>query len=458
MPALRSAPSLWAELSTPVKARPALIGNSEVDVVIVGAGFTGLWTAYYLQRVAPELKITVLEAKQVGFGASGRNGGWCSALFPASTSKLSAKFGLSQARRMYHAMVDNLQQISEVIAAEGIECDWNLGGTVVAARNSVQLTRAKSEVAEHLANNLPAEDLQLLSLAELSAQINVAGAVGGTFTPHCAALNPLKLVTALADLVESRGAEIYENTAAIQIQPKQVITSQGIVKAKFVIRATEGYSAKLPTFSRNVAPIYSMMIATEPLTSAQLAEIGLAQRQTFSDFRNLIIYGQRTADNRIAFGGRGAPYHFGSRISPDFDRNQSVQQLLVQTLSELFPILAGVKITNHWGGPLGVTRDWMASCGLDRMTGLGWAGGYVGDGVNTSNLAGQTLAHLITGTESDLTKLPWVNYRSRNWEPEPLRWLGVNAGLWAVRHADQTESKRGRSSVLLGAVNRLTGG
>ncbi|MBU6348341.1 MAG: FAD-dependent oxidoreductase, partial [Actinomycetales bacterium] len=296
MPEFRSAPSLWAEFSGPAKVRPGLKRDAEVDVAIIGAGFTGLWTAYYLQKFAPELKIAVLEANHVGFGASGRNGGWCSALFPTSTSKLSAKFGSTQARRMYQAMVDNLQQISEVIATEGIECDWTQGGTVVAARNSVQLARAKAEVAEHLANDLPEENLQLLSLTELAAQVNVAEALGGTFTPHCAALNPLKLVTQLADLVETRGVEIYENTAALRLQPRQVLTGQGIVKAKFVVRATEGYSAKLPQFSRAVAPIYSMMIATEPLTSAQLAEVGLAKRQTFSDFRNLIIYGQRTAD------------------------------------------------------------------------------------------------------------------------------------------------------------------
>jgi glycine/D-amino acid oxidase-like deaminating enzyme len=186
-------------------------------------------------------------------------------------------------------------------------------------------------------------------------------------------------------------------------------------------------------------------------------EIGLAERETFSDYRHLIIYGQRTADGRLAFGGRGAPYHLGSRITASYDEVPRVFAALERTLGELFPVLRGVEITHRWGGPLGIARDWHSSVGLDRTTGLAWAGGYVGDGVSTTNLAGRTLADLVLRRDSPLTALPWVGHRSPRWEPEPLRWLGANAGLRAMTWADAAETRRGRPSRLANAVNRLLG-
>ena len=183
----------------------------------------------------------------------------------------------------------------------------------------------------------------------------------------------------------------------------------------------------------------------------------LEGRATFADYRHMIIYGQRTADGRIAFGGRGAPYHYGSAVRARFDREPAVHSLLRATLTDLFPALARARFTHAWGGPLGIPRDWHSSVGLDRPTGLAWAGGYVGDGVATTNLAGRTLADLITGTDSPLTRLPWVGHRSPHWEPEPLRWLGVNAGLWTMKLGDRSEARRGRPSRLAAALGRLLG-
>ena len=204
-------------------------------------------------------------------------------------------------------------------------------------------------------------------------------------------------------------------------------------------------------------PVYSLMVATEPLSEAFWDEAGLEDRATFTDYRHMIIYGQRTADNRIAFGGRGAPYHFGSNVRPSFDATPAVHKLLRQTLVDLFPALDASQFTHAWGGPLGIPRDWHSSVGFDPHLGVAWAGGYVGDGVATTNLAGRTLADLITGSDTDLTHLPWVNHRSRPWEPEPLRWLGVNAGLWTMKMADQTEGRKGRPSRLAHRMERLLG-
>ena len=197
--------------------------------------------------------------------------------------------------------------------------------------------------------------------------------------------------------------------------------------------------------------------ATEPLPARAWEQIGLRERETFSDHRHLIVYGQRTADDRLVFGGRGAPYHFGSRTRPDFDRDESVHAAIRRTLADLFPAVAGTRFTHAWGGALGIARDWTASVGLDRRTGLGWGGGYVGDGVGTSNLAGRTLSDLVLGYDTELTRLPWVGHRSRRWEPEPLRWLGANVGLRAMTLADAEERLTGRPSRIARAMAPLLG-
>jgi glycine/D-amino acid oxidase-like deaminating enzyme len=421
-------------------------------VVIVGAGFTGLWTAYYLQLADPSRRITIVEAEIAGFGASGRNGGWCSALFPVSASTLAREHGEAAAIAQYAAMRESVAEIERVCTVEGIDADFARGGTIVLARSPVQLKRAQHEV--ELSDKFGL-GVQLLDEAEAFSRLAASATLGATYAPDCAALNPAKLVRGLADLVERRGARIYEGTRAESIEPNRVRTNHGTVTAGAVIRATEGYTPRLPGLARAIVPVYSLIIATEPLPDAVWDEIRLAQRETFSDHRHLIIYGQRTADGRLVFGGRGAPYHRGSTIDAAYDRVPKVFAALQITVVEMFPVLATTKITHTWGGPLGIARDWHASVGFDGK--LGWAGGYVGDGVSTANLAGRTLTDLIEGRTSALTDLPWVGHRSRNWEPEPLRWLGANAGLWAMQRADAAELRHNRPSKIAGMVDRVLG-
>jgi glycine/D-amino acid oxidase-like deaminating enzyme len=444
--------SLWFDQFDTITPRDPLPGSASVDVAIVGGGFTGLWTAYYLQALDPSLTIAVLEAEVAGFGASGRNGGWCSALYPVSAATLAAEAGPEAATHQYRAMRGAVGEVVRVAKAEQIDADIAVGGTVVLARSQPQLARARDEAREAAEFGL---DLHLLDAADARSRLNATDVLGGTYTPHCAAIQPAKLVRGLADVVEARGARLYEQTRVTSIAPGAVHTERGDVRATTVVRATEGYTARLPGSRRALAPVYSLIIATEPLPDSVWDEIGLRERETFSDHRHLIIYGQRTADGRMVFGGRGAPYHFASRIRTDYDRVPRVFAALERTLGELFPVLRGATITHRWGGPLGIARDWHASVGLDRDTGLAWAGGYVGDGVSTTNLAGRTLADLITGRASDLTALPWVGHRSRNWEPEPLRWLGANAGLQAMTWADNAENRSGKSSRLAALVNGM---
>ncbi len=450
--------SLWLSTAPgPLAPATPLAGDAEADVVIAGAGFTGLWTAYYLACAQPGLRIAVCEREIAGFGASGRNGGWCSALFPASLTKLARMAGRDAATAMYRAMERTVDEVGRVVAAEDIDCHWAKGGTIRLARSATQLERARAEVAEAREFGFGEDSLRLLPMDEARAMAGATSVLGGLFTPHCAAIHPARLARGLAGAVRQRGVAVHETTPVTGLAPGRVTTPRGTIRARYVIRATEGYTPLLPGLHRAIAPVYSLMIATEPLPEDVWQQIGLAGRPTFGDFRHLIIYGQRTADGRLAFGGRGAPYHLGSAIRPEFDRVPETFSKLRQSLTELFPATAGAAITHTWGGPLGIPRDWCASVGLDRGTGLGWAGGYVGDGVATTNLAGRTLADLILERDSALTRLPWVGHRSRNWEPEPLRWLGMNAGLQTMSWADRREARTGRQSRAASALGRLLG-
>ncbi|MBC9732241.1 FAD-dependent oxidoreductase [Nocardioides sp. zg-578] len=449
---------LWRDTAPEAPARAPLPGDRDADVAIVGGGYTGLWTAYSLLVADPTLRVVVLEAEQVGHGASGRNGGWCSALFPASIAALTAMAGREAALAQHRAMRETVAEVGRTTAAEGIDCHYARGGTLVAARSRAQWARARAEVAEARSWGRGEDDLRLLGAAEASAVLGARGVRGATYTPDCAAIHPVRLVTGLAEACERRGVTIHERTRVTAIEPGRARTAHGDVRAEVVVRATEGFTPLLPGLRRAVVPVYSLMIATEPLPAQTWAEIGLARRETFSDHRHLVIYGQRTADDRLAFGGRGAPYHLGSRVRPEFDHDERVFAGLYATLTSMFPVLAGTRVTHAWGGPLGIPRDWCASVGLDRRTGLAWAGGYVGDGVATTNLAGRTLADLVLGRDTDLVRLPWVGHRSPAWEPEPLRWLGINLGLRATRLADVEEAVTGRPSLVARATAPLLGG
>jgi glycine/D-amino acid oxidase-like deaminating enzyme len=454
--------SLWHETAgDDLIPRPSLAqaaaAERTVDVAIVGAGFTGLWTAYYLNRQDPSLRIAVLEAETAGFGASGRNGGWCSALYPVKISTLAAEHGRDAAIAQYRAMQETLGEIEAVIEAEQLDADWAKGGTISLIRSPAQAERAEEEIAEARDFGFDASDIRLLTHAESSTRLRASSSQGAVYTPHCAALHPAKLARSLAGIVADAGVALYEQTAVTAIEPGRARTRLGDVRADVVVRATEGFTPRLAGLRRAIVPVYSLIIATEPLSQSVWDDIGLAQRETFTDFRHLIIYGQRTADDRLVFGGRGAPYHFGSKIEADFDQVPSVFQALRAALTELFPMTREARITHTWGGPLGVARDWHASVGLDRSTGLAWAGGYVGDGVATTNLAGRTLSDLILRRDTPLTSLPWVDHHSPSWEPEPLRWLGANAGLRAMTWADAAETRHGRPSRVAGLVNSVLG-
>ncbi|HEU0103701.1 MAG TPA: FAD-dependent oxidoreductase [Mycobacteriales bacterium] len=464
---MTQARSLW-EATLPagerVTAEP-LDGDTSVDVCVVGAGLTGLWSAYHLLRTDPSLRVLVLEAGHVGFGASGRNGGWCSALFPLSTAALERRHGLPAALAMRRMLVRGVQDVRRLTQAESIACDWAGGGTVVLARSPAQLAHAAAEATE--AARYGVDEVRLLDAADVAEHVRADGVLGGTWTPDCARVHPARLVHGLARAVQRRGGRIVAGTRATRIGVGEVQTTRGRVRCGVTVRATEAYTPLLDG-RRSVVPVYSLVISTAPLPQHVWDRIGLARGQTFSEHRHLVVYGQRTADDRMVFGGRGAPYHWGSAVSPRFDTDPRVHAALADLLLDLFPPLrprrcgglldGALPIEFAWGGPLGISRDWHPTVGFDRARGTAWAGGYVGDGVALSQLAGATVADLVTGAETERTALPWVGHASPPWEPEPLRWAGVNAGLRLAVAADARERRTGRPSRLGAVLSSLTGG
>ena len=448
-----SGPLWWDGLPTGPTRAP-LTQDESVDVAIVGGGFTGLWTAYYLLKADPSLSVLVLEAEHVGFGASGRNGGWVSALYPVGARVLARDHGKHATRDLFAALRDSVDEVGAVAAAEGIECGFRKGGTLVVATNRAQATRSRAEVRE---SGYWCTGMTWLEAPAAAERLAVRELHGATFNPSCARIHPYRLALGLARAAEEKGARIHERTRVADAGDRTLRTDEGItVRARHIIRATEAWTARLPGHRRTVAPVYSLVVATAPLPQSLWDRIGLADAETFSEHRHVIVYGQRSMDDRLVFGGRGAPYHFGSGIRPEFDTDHQVFSTLRQSLTQLIPAAEGVEFTHAWGGPLGIARDWHPGVGYDPATGVGYAGGYVGDGVALSNLAGRTLADLVTGGSTELTRLPWVQHRSRRWEPEPLRWLGVNAGLQLATLADREERLTGRPAMLGAALSALT--
>jgi len=423
--------SLWhATVPGSLEPRPSLGRDEQVDVAIVGAGYTGLWTAYYLAGLSPGIRVAVVEAETAGFGASGRNGGWCLGTLAGSEALMADPARRESGKRLQRALFETVDEVGRVCEQERIDCHFAKGGYLSVATVEAHREHLLEEVERWRALGFGVGDVRWLEPEESSARVRTQRNLGGLLLEHCAALHPARLARGLAEAVERRGVVIHERTPALALEPRCVRTPGGSLRADTVLCATEAYTRTLSGQLRRIVPMHSLMVATEPLPEEVWKEIGLGKRETFADPRRIVVYGQRTADGRIAFGTRG-PYFYGSGIRDRFDAGDPAFARVRRTLESFFPILRDFAVTHRWGGPLGVPRDWRPSVGLDARRGLAWAGGYVGEGVAASNLAGRTVADLILGRKSELVGLPLVGPPFPNWEPEPLRWIGV-AGMLRI--------------------------
>lgn len=434
--------SLWMDqLGDSLSPRPALGCELQADVAIVGAGYTGLWTAYYLKHQAPQLNVVILEAETAGFGASGRNGGWLMGnLF--GEGRLLAGLPAEQRKASYALLHGIPDEVGAVLQREGIDCDYRKAGVLYcAARYPEQATSLRAHLHELRGAGLSQQDYRWLEPAELATQLRIAKPYGAIHSPHCATIQPAKLVRGLARCVESLGVTIYEQSRVIDWQPGQVRTAQGCVRCDWVVPAVEGYAASLPPLGRYQLPVQSLLVATEPLPAEIWAQIGLEQGQAFSESSRQVTYGQRSADDRLVFGARGG-YRFGGQLRTDFNLTTDERELRRYLFGELFPALRDVRLTHTWGGNLGMARRFHPHMLRDHHSRIALAGGYGGEGVGASNLGGRTLADLILGRESELTRQPWVMSdgslrQLSGWEPEPCRWLGYNAIIRSFVHEDR---------------------
>jgi glycine/D-amino acid oxidase-like deaminating enzyme len=459
--------SFWWHAQGLPPRHQSLPASTEADVCIVGGGYTGLWTAYYLKRADPGLRVVVLEAAFAGFGASGRNGGWVTASLPGSRAKYArGPRGTEGVRALEQALRDTVDEVARVCADEGIDASLVKGGTLSVATSAAQDARLREHLDRERAWGDGDDVVSYLDRDALSARLTVAGGLSALFEPDCARIQPAALVAGLAAAATRAGAELYEATPVTAIEPGRARTQFGAVRARHILRCTEGFTARLPGQRRRLLPMNSAMIVTEPLSDAAWESIGWDGCETLGDAAHAYMYAQRTADGRIALGGRGVPYRFGSGLDDRGEVSPGTAESLARILRQMFPAaasagaglagtalagtglagtgLAGTAlagIEHAWCGVLGVPRDWCAAVNLDKATGLGWAGGYSGQGVAASNLAGRTLADLVRGADSPLVTLPWVGHRSASWEPEPLRWTGVHSLYTLYRAADRLEAR-----------------
>jgi glycine/D-amino acid oxidase-like deaminating enzyme len=437
--------SYWHDSLAPgddLAPRPSLPGDSDVDVAVVGAGFTGLWTAYYLLRADPGLRVTVLEREVAGFGASGRNGGWCVGDYGGPVAVVERSGGPGSVEAMAREMHRSVDEVGAVAAEVGIDCGFHKGGAIYLATDGGQLHRLRHHLAGLRRYGL-GDAWTFLGADAAGAVVHAEGILGAIATPHAATVHPARLARGLAVEVERLGGVVHEHTAVRSIDGGRARTDDGTVRAEVVVRATEAYTGSIAGHEREMRPLGNHMVATEPIDDATWATIGLADRQLFEVSAVLLGYGHRTVDGRIAWGGLGAPYRWGGRVPPSPMQDGRAADRLRRGLVRLFPALDGIAVTHHWGGVLGVPRDLLPGVGFDRAAGYAWAGGYTGQGVAAANAAGRTLADLIRRVDSDLTRLPWVGHRSRRWEPEPLPWLGIHATTALARARDRVDRHRG---------------
>ena len=451
--------SLWlAGVPDSLAPRAALPGDRQVDVAIAGGGLTGLWTAYCLAKGDPRLRIVVCERDIVGFGASGRNGGFLSAGIAGEARVYARTHGMDGVRRAERAFIDGIDWVGDVIAAEGIDCGYVKGGALRIATSPTQVARVAAGVEGRRARGFTDADVWELSLDELRQRVRFEGALAAMYTPHCARIDPAQLVRGLADACERLGVVIYEQTPVRLIERGHLVCQQGRVQAETIIAATEAFATQLPGERRRYLRIYSHMLATEPLSDAAWDELGWAGCEPIADQRYHFLYAQRTPDNRIAIGGRGTSYRFGNRIDEADEANERVFGRIEEALRVHFPAAHDAAITHRWGGSFAAPRDWSMGIEFDQTTGLGRAGGFAGHGLTGTSIAGRTLADLVLGRASDLLTHPWVGHHSPRWEPEPLRAIAARSIAGILWSADQHEERTGRPARRVGLVRRFLPG
>jgi len=409
----------------------------DVDVAIVGGGFTGLSSAYHIKKVEPNLRVALLENQIIGFGASGRNGGFNMTLFGLTLSITALRFGKQKAGEAHHYMERAVDYLRELITELNIDCDYEHPGFLRVATSEKYKKRILHEIK--LAHELGLEGIEWLEKDQAREQVRSSMYLGAWWEPRCGILNPAKLAWGWADVIRPMGVEVYENSPVVQISRQsgkvRLDTPNGSVCADKVVMATNAWSHFFKELKRKQVPVWTHIVMTEPLKEAHFQEIGWQNRQGIEDARNLVHYYRLTVDNRIVMGGRDVSLSYGSDM--DNDLNPVTFGELKDDVRELFPALRDIKFTHEWGGPVSVPLDMAPAIGYAGDKNVVYSLGTVGHGVSMTQLNGRTVADLILERRTDLTDVFFVNRRTIPWPPEPLRNLTTRAILGYMHWEDR---------------------
>lgn len=442
MPDLYGSAIYWLETSHRDPS-PSLVGRAEVDVAIIGGGFTGLWTAYHLSEADPGLRLAVVESETIGFGASGRNGGFAMTLLDMSLALLRRNHGDEAARAAHMAVAESVEEIGATITREGIDCEWAHGGLMVVATNPGQLDRIRGD--REAAAALGLEGFSWLEGEDARARVHSPTYLGALREEHCAVLHPAKLARGLVSCLEDRGVSVFEQSAVTGVEEARgdrlrVLTTAGVLDASQVVVATNAWATHQPTIahgiSSRVVPLYTYIVLTEPLSEEQWDEIGWADRCGIEDKRNYVHYYRRTLDGRILWGGSDGVIYYGGRIAPHNDRHEHTFERLRRSFRRTFPQLDRVRFTHQWGGPVAITANFVPIFGSGLGGRLHHGVGYNGHGVAPSHTGGKILRDKVLGRTSELTGLCFVDNRSQKFPGEPLRWISAELSRRALLRQD----------------------
>jgi glycine/D-amino acid oxidase-like deaminating enzyme len=441
-----TAVSYWLAASPAGPLRPPLLGSAVGDVAIVGAGFTGLWTAIALTDTDPSLRVVVLEQETVGFGASGRNGGFCQASLTHGLANGIRHFP-DEIERLEQEGIANLAALVAFTRTHGIDCDLEETGGLSVAGQPYQVEEFRAwvdEAAEH------GEELVFLDREAVQAEVHSPLWLAGLYQPpgRDVILDPAKLVRGLARVCEERGITIHEQTRVRAVEREAggvrlTTDDDAALTADHVVVATSAYSGWLRRLESHFVPVYDYVLVSEPLTPEQRASIGWARRQGMSDANNQFHYFRLTADDRILWGGYDAVYYRGNGVGPQFDRRPATFAKLEAHFRRAFPQLADLRFPWRWGGAIDTTSRFTVTFGQAMGGRLTYALGYTGLGVGASRWAAGVVRDFILRPESDLLRLDFVRSRPFPFPPEPLRSLAVNAVRRELDRADRNEGRRG---------------
>jgi glycine/D-amino acid oxidase-like deaminating enzyme len=438
--------SYWLAASPAGPQRPALHGQTTADVAIVGAGFTGLWTAIALTDTDPSLKVVILEQESVGFGASGRNGGFCQA---------SLTHGLDNGLRHFPDEIDvleregiaNLRDLIAFTREHAIDCDLEETGGLAVADQPHQVEEFRAAVHEAAAHG---EELVFLDQAAIQAEVHSPLWLAGLYQPpgRDVILDPAKLVRGLARVCEERAIVIHERTRVRAVDRRaggvRLSTDTGAtLDAGHVVVATSAYSGWLRRLESQFVPVYDYVLVSDPLSPEQRAAIGWARRQGMSDANNQFHYFRLTADDRILWGGYDAIYYRNNGVGPQFDRRPATFEKLEAHFRRAFPQLASLRFPYRWGGAIDTTSRFTVTFGQALGGRLTYALGYTGLGVGASRWAAGVVRDFILRPDSDLLRLRFVRSKPVPFPPEPLRSVAVNLVRHELDRADRNEGRRG---------------